>query len=151
MAVPLASFLAFSVQPLVGKLLLPVQGGTAPAWLGTMLYFQTTLLLGYGWALWLLRRPVHFQVAAMGGLALIAVTVSRLRWVLEGDWTGYWGILLTLALATLPAMVLLFQHRPVDAMAGCDGAASRCPTISTRAPMPAVLPRSCSTRSRSSG
>ena len=113
MAVPLASFLAFSVQPLVGKLLLPVQGGTAPAWLGTMLYFQTTLLLGYGWALWLLRRPVRFQVAAMGGLALIAVTVSRLRWVLEGDWTGYWGILLTLALATLPAMVLLFSIGPL--------------------------------------
>jgi hypothetical protein len=112
-AVPLGSFLSFSVQPLVGKLLLPAQGGAASTWLGTMLYFQSTLLLGYGWAVWLLHRRPRIQVASMCGLALAAIVCSRLRWVQESHWTGIGGILLTLALATLPAMVLLFSIGPL--------------------------------------
>ncbi len=112
-AVPLSAFLAFSVQPLVGKLLLPVQGGAASTWLGAMVYFQSTLLLGYAWAAWLLLRTPRIQIAATGGLALVAVVCSRLAWVRESHWTGLGGILLTLALATLPAMVLLFSTGPL--------------------------------------
>ena len=111
--VPLAAFLSFSVQPLAGKLLLPVQGGAASTWLGTMLYFQTTLLLGYGWAVWLLRRRRGFQAAATAGLALAAVVCNRLGWVQASPWTGLGGILVTLAVATLPAMVLLFSIAPL--------------------------------------
>lgn len=112
-AVPLASFLSFSVQPLAGKLLLPMQGGAAPTWLGTMLFFQVALLAGYGWAAWLLRRPPVVQVAAMVTLCFIAMACSRLPWVAESRWTGLGGILLTLVVATLPAMVLLFSIAPL--------------------------------------
>ncbi len=112
-AVPLASFLSFSVQPLVGKALLPAQGGAASTWLGTMLYFQVALLLGYSWAAWLLRRRLQVQVAATGVLALVALASSRLGWVPRSPWTGIGGILLTLTLTTLPAMVLLFGTAPL--------------------------------------
>jgi len=111
--VPLASFLSFSVQPLASKLLLPVQGGAAPTWLGTMLYFQIALLGGYGLAAWLLGRRTVVQVAVMAGLGLTAIVASRLSWVAESSWTGLGGILLTLTLATLPAMVLLFSIGPL--------------------------------------
>ena len=111
--VPLAAFLSFSVQPLAGKLLLPVQGGAASTWLGTMLYFQSTLLLGYGWAVWLLRRPRGVQVAATAGLALAALAASRLGWIQASPWGGLGGVLLTLTVATLPAMVLLFSIAPL--------------------------------------
>jgi hypothetical protein len=112
-AVPLAAFLSFSVQPLAGKLLLPVQGGAAPTWLGTMLYFQAALLAGYGWAAWLLRRRILTQVLAVCGLALVAMFCSRLPAVALSPWTGLGGILLSLTLATLPAMVLLFSIGPL--------------------------------------
>lgn len=112
-AVPLASFLSFSVQPLAGKLLLPVQGGAAPTWLGTMVYFQTALLVGYGWAAWLLRRRILAQVAATGGLCVLAMTCSRLSAVAQSEWTGFGGVLLSLLRGTFPAMVLLFSVGPL--------------------------------------
>ena len=112
-AVSLASFLSFSVQPLVGKLLLPVQGGAASTWLGTMLYFQVALLLGYGWAVWLLQRSALVQVGATVALGLVAMAASRLGWAQTSEWTGVGGIVSTLAVATLPAMILLFSTGPL--------------------------------------
>ncbi|HTB81626.1 MAG TPA: fused MFS/spermidine synthase [Opitutaceae bacterium] len=111
--VPLASFLSFTVQPLVGKLLLPVQGGAAPTWLGVMLYFQLALLLAYIWAIWLLKRRPLTQVTATASLALIGALSGRLNWVYQSPWTGLGGIVCTLALATLPAMILLFSMAPL--------------------------------------
>jgi hypothetical protein len=47
----LASFLAavllFSVQPMIGKMLLPVFGGTPAVWNTCLVFFQGTLLCGY--------------------------------------------------------------------------------------------------------
>jgi len=112
-SVALAAFLSFSVQPLVGKLLLPVQGGSASTWLGTMVYFQLALLLGYSWAAWLLGRRPLVQVASTMGLGVIAMIGTRLSWVQESSWTGIGGIVLTLAVAALPAMMLLFSAGPL--------------------------------------
>lgn len=44
------AFLLFAVQPLAGKLVLPVLGGTPAVWNTTMLTFQVLLLLGYLYA-----------------------------------------------------------------------------------------------------
>jgi predicted O-methyltransferase YrrM len=112
-AVPLATFLAFSVPPLLGKLLLPSQGGAVSTWLGTMLFFQVTFLLGYGWATWLLKRRLRVQVAATVGLAVASLVFSRLASLHESQQTGIGGILFALALTTLPAMVLLFSTGPL--------------------------------------
>ena len=41
--------LLFLVQPLVGKLLLPLVGGTPGVWNTCMVFFQAVLLVGYEW------------------------------------------------------------------------------------------------------
>jgi hypothetical protein len=44
------AFLVFLVQPLAAKLLLPKFGGSPAVWTTSLLFFQTMLLAGYGWA-----------------------------------------------------------------------------------------------------
>lgn len=109
LAVCLASFLSFSVQPMVGKLLLPVQGGGAYVWLGTMVFFQFALLLGYSLAAWLLTRRAVVQVAVMVGLCVVAVVGTQLDFIQSSQLGGMGGIVVTLGVAVLPAMVLLFS------------------------------------------
>ena len=42
-----AAALLFSVQPMIGKMALPVLGGTPAVWNTCLVYFQATLLFGY--------------------------------------------------------------------------------------------------------
>ena len=46
----LSAFLLFQVQPLLAKLILPWFGGSAAVWTVTLMFFQTLLLFGYGYA-----------------------------------------------------------------------------------------------------
>src|SRR5207344_3386941 len=77
-AVPVAAFLAFAIQPIMGKRLLPIYGGTSGTWLGCMVYFQLALLLGYSWAAWLVRKTPTFQMTATAALAVLAVVTFHL-------------------------------------------------------------------------
>ncbi len=43
----LSAFLLFSVEPLVGRLVLPVFGGTPAVWATVLFFFQGVLLVGY--------------------------------------------------------------------------------------------------------
>ena len=52
----LGSFLLFGVQPMVGRTLLPVFGGTAAVWVVCLCAFQVFLLGGYWYADWLAGR-----------------------------------------------------------------------------------------------
>ena len=56
LAVGLSAALLFVVQPMVGKMLLPLAGGSPSAWTTCMLFFQTALLCGYAYADVLSRR-----------------------------------------------------------------------------------------------
>lgn len=112
-AVCLGAFLSFSIQPLVGKLLLSAQGGSASTWIGAMLFFQATLLLGYSWSVYWLGRTPLAQVGATLLLALAALAATSLGWLRGTPWSGLGGILLSLTLATLPAMILLFSLTPL--------------------------------------
>lgn len=56
-AVVVGAFLLFLVQPVAGKLLLPLYGGSAAVWSACLFFFQTALLGGYGYAQWLAGRP----------------------------------------------------------------------------------------------
>src|SRR5215472_15937304 len=47
LAIFLASFLLFMVEPIAAKRLLPLLGGSAAVWTTCLVFFQTTLLLGY--------------------------------------------------------------------------------------------------------
>ena len=51
----LSASLLFVLQPMVGKVLLPVYGGTPAVWTVCMLFFQTVLLIAYAYA-WMLSR-----------------------------------------------------------------------------------------------
>jgi hypothetical protein len=112
-AVPLASFLSFSIQPLMGKQLLPLYGGTSGTWLGTMLYFQLALLLGYSWAAWLVRKQVKVQVGATCGLALLAMLTFHLPSEQAESAPGIATVVWRLAISSLPAMMLLFSTSPL--------------------------------------
>ncbi len=54
----LSAALTFTIQPMIGKILLPLVGGTPSGWLVTMVYFQMALLAGYAIAHMLARLPV---------------------------------------------------------------------------------------------
>lgn len=112
-AVPLAAFLAFAIQPMMGKRLLPIYGGTSGTWLGCMVYFQLALLLGYSWAAWLTRKRPMFQMTATIVLAVLAVVAFHLPSDEVAEAAGIGRVIWRLSLASLPAMVLLFSVSPL--------------------------------------
>src|ERR1700752_5523677 len=70
----LSAFLLFQVQPMIAKLILPWFGGSAAVWVTCMLFFQIALLLGYGYAHFIVRSvPLKHQ-----GLVLIVLLLLSL-------------------------------------------------------------------------
>lgn len=73
----LSAFLLFSVQPLVGRLVLPVFGGAPAVWATILFFFQTVLLVGYLYGhvsvtrLGRLGPPLHLGLAGLGLAALL--------------------------------------------------------------------------------
>ena len=68
--------LLFLMQPLVGKLLLPLAGGTPAVWNSCMLCFQGMLLAGYAWAHFGSRLLGHrLHLAAHLLLVVVAASV----------------------------------------------------------------------------
>ncbi|HTK84102.1 MAG TPA: fused MFS/spermidine synthase [Patescibacteria group bacterium] len=72
----LSAFLLFSVQPLLGKMILPLLGGAPAVWNTAMVFFQAALLAGYAYAHLTSRLTVgrqalvHFLVLAACAAAL---------------------------------------------------------------------------------
>ncbi len=56
-AVFVASFLLFLVEPVAAKQLVPIFGGSSAVWITCLVFFQTALLAGYGYAHWLTEKP----------------------------------------------------------------------------------------------
>lgn len=105
----LTAALLFLVQPLAGKLLLPIYGGAPAVWTTTLLFFQTALLAGYAVAHVLTRRTQRRLGALYMGLVMVAaltlpLTIDRLG----GDGlTPVASVLLRLAAGVgLPFVVL---------------------------------------------
>ena len=69
-ALLLAAALSFWIQPLVAKLLLPVLGGSPAVWNTSLVFFQATLLAGYGFA-HVVSRFLPLRGQALLHLALI--------------------------------------------------------------------------------
>ncbi len=73
----LSAFLLFSVQPMFAKMILPLLGGSPSVWNTAMVFFQTMLLLGYGYAhitsRWMTPRTQAILHIAL--LALCALTL----------------------------------------------------------------------------
>src|SRR3954454_2808556 len=54
-AIFVSALLLFSVQPLFTKMVLPRLGGSPAVWSVAMVFFQSLLLAGYGYAHYLIR------------------------------------------------------------------------------------------------
>lgn len=61
----LSAMLVFSVQPMLGKMMLPHVGGAPAGWAVTMFFFQTCLLFGYGLAYLFSKLPPFLNIIAI--------------------------------------------------------------------------------------
>jgi len=66
----LSAFLLFSIQPVVSRMLLPRLGGSPAVWNTCVCFFQTTLLLGYGYAHFIAGRLQPRAQLTLHGLVL---------------------------------------------------------------------------------
>ncbi|HEY2048317.1 MAG TPA: fused MFS/spermidine synthase [Caulobacteraceae bacterium] len=71
-AVFVSAGLVFSLEPLVGRLLLPVLGGSPAVWNASLAFFQAALLAGYLYA-HLLQRIRSLRTQAVAHLAILLV------------------------------------------------------------------------------
>jgi hypothetical protein len=72
-----AAALAFLVEPLVARSLLPTYGGTSAVWTTALVFFQATLLCGYAWTHVTLTR-LGLRRHALLQVGLVAVALATL-------------------------------------------------------------------------
>ena len=85
-AIGLSAFLLFTVQPLVGRLLLPAYGGAPAVWATVLAFFQVVLLGGYAYA-----HVVATCLSPNRGAALhLAVLSGALVFVMARRFLGVW-------------------------------------------------------------
>ena len=76
----LSAFLLFQVQPMISKYILPWFGSTPGVWATALLFFQLTLLGGYAYAHFVVRRLTWRRQAIVHvtllGLVLIALPIT---------------------------------------------------------------------------
>ena len=85
LTIALASFLLFSIEPVVGKMALPWFGGSAEVWTGCLAFFQIALLFGYAHARVIDRQASTWQRRLHVVLLVISVgfvpTMYAVRWL----------------------------------------------------------------------
>ncbi|MBX9873450.1 MAG: hypothetical protein K2X84_01245, partial [Beijerinckiaceae bacterium] len=77
----LSAFLLFGIQPMFAKMVLPKLGGSPGVWSVAMVFFQTVLLAGYGYAHWLVsrftvRRAALVHIALMVAVLLVGLPIG---------------------------------------------------------------------------
>jgi SAM-dependent methyltransferase len=77
LAIFLSSSLLFLTEPVAGKRILPLLGGSAAVWTACLVFFQCALLLGYFAAHWLATR-VSTRAQLRIYLALLALSFAQL-------------------------------------------------------------------------
>lgn len=81
----LSAFLLFSVQPMFGKMVLPLLGGTPGVWNTAMVFFQAMLLGGYAYA-HLTTKFLTVRMQSVLHIALLTVCVFVLPVVIPENW-----------------------------------------------------------------
>ena len=87
----LSAFLLFLIQPLITKIILPWFGGSASVWSAALMFFQTSVLVGYAYAYWLTRRVqprtqfVVHAVLLVASCVLLPILPSPDLRPLDGD------------------------------------------------------------------
>ena len=77
----LSATITFTIQPLVGKMLLPIVGGTPAGWIVAMAFFQIMLLVGYLIAhilskLSLLAHALVYMAGIVAGLLFLPLNMA---------------------------------------------------------------------------
>jgi SAM-dependent methyltransferase len=80
-----SAFLLFLVQPIIAKQILPWFGGSASVWATCLVFFQTTLLLGYAYADFVVRR-LRPRVQVKLHVALLVTSLATLPIVPSAYW-----------------------------------------------------------------
>lgn len=79
----LSAFLLFTVQPMAAKVALPLLGGSPEVWNTAMVFFQSMLLLGYGYAhlnsMLTARRQLLLHMFVLA-IALITLPEGAVEW-----------------------------------------------------------------------
>jgi len=101
-AISCSAFLLFLVQPIIAKQILPWFGGTAAVWTTCLVFFQTTLLLGYFYSDWTTRKLTpRTQLIVHGVLLAVAIVLLPIipdaAWKPAGDESPSLRIILLLA------------------------------------------------------
>src|SRR6202049_2553516 len=82
-----SALLLFSIQPRFAKRVLPKLGGAPAVWSVAMVYFQTALLSGYGYA-FILERLLAPRRAALFHLLLLGATATTLPIAIATGWVA---------------------------------------------------------------
>ncbi|HKG15109.1 MAG TPA: fused MFS/spermidine synthase [Pyrinomonadaceae bacterium] len=115
----LSALLLFWVQPLAGKMVLPLLGGAPAVWNTCLLFFQAALLAGYGYAHASTRRlTTRAQVVLHVALLLVAalalpVVISESRGGAPDEARPALWLLKTLALTAGPPFFALSASAPL--------------------------------------
>lgn len=110
--VALAATLTFSIQPLMGKMFLPVMGGTPAVWNTAMVFFQVMLLLGYLYThcsvryLGVRRQMIVHGLLVIAAFAVLPVSVDAPNAGAVSDWPAAWVLLILLTTVGLPFLVV---------------------------------------------
>jgi hypothetical protein len=81
----MSAFLLFSVQPFFAKMVLPRLGGTPAVWSVAMVFFQTVLLAGYGYA-HVLSRYLSLKAAVLVHVAVLLIALVALPIAIPESW-----------------------------------------------------------------
>jgi spermidine synthase len=103
--------LLFMVEPMIGKMILPLLGGTPAVWNTCMVFFQAVLLLGYGYAhlstTWLGARKQAALHLVLLAVPFLFLPVAVNRGLIKGDENPVFLVLLILSLSVgLPMFVV---------------------------------------------
>ena len=108
----LSAFLLFSVEPLVGRLVLPVFGGTPAVWATVLFFFQAILLVGYLYGHLSVTRlgawgpPLHLVLATLAVVALLIAPARLAEVRVESVPPVLDLIRILIVIIGLPALVL---------------------------------------------
>ena len=107
-----SSSLLFLVQPMFGKMVLPLLGGAPHVWITSMLFFQAALLGGYAYAHWAVSR-LQMRRQALLHVAIVLLPLLMLPISVPDGWVPpaegnpiLWLLLLLLVSLGLPFFVV---------------------------------------------
>jgi hypothetical protein len=82
-----SAFLLFSVQPFFAKMVLPRLGGSPAVWSVAMVFFQSMLLAGYGYA-HILTKRMTLKSAVIVHLTVLAAAAAALPIAIPDSWSN---------------------------------------------------------------